>query len=108
MGADESVEPVVRDEPDENRFTIAVDGEVAGFIGYRREGDAVALLHTEVDSAYEGQGLGSKLVGGALTQLRDAGTPVLPHCSFVRRYLQRHEDLRSVVPEAERPRFDLV
>ena len=107
MAAEENVEPAVRDEPGQNRFTITVGDEVAGFIDYRHEGDALALLHTEVDPAYEGQGLGSKLVGGALAQLRDAGTPVLPHCSFVRRYLQRHEDLQSVVPESERARFEL-
>jgi uncharacterized protein len=97
----------VRDDPDGNRYTALVDGSVAGFVSYRREGDAIALLHTEVDPAYEGQGVGSRLVEGVLTQLRDSGTGVLPHCSFVRRYLDEHEEFVSLVPEAQRSRFEL-
>jgi uncharacterized protein len=97
----------VRDDPDGSRFTAVVDGTVAGFVSYRYDGDAIALLHTEVDPAYEGQGVGSRLVEGVLTQLRDRGTAVLPHCSFVQEYLQRHEEFVSLVPESERSRFDL-
>lgn len=97
----------VRDDPDGSRFTAVVDGSVAGFVTYRHERDAVALLHTEVDPAYEGQGIGSRLVEGVLTQLRDRGTDVLPHCSFVRKYLQRHEEFLSLVPDDQRARFEL-
>ena len=107
MADQQDSEVLVRDEPDEDRFAVVVDGTVAGFVAYEQKGEALALLHTEVDSAYEGQGLGSKLVGGTLNQLRDRGTSVLPYCSFVRSYLKRHEDLQSVVPEAERARFGL-
>ena len=98
----------VRDDPDRGRFTALVDGSVAGFVTYRQQGHAITLLHTEVDPAYEGQGVGSRLVQGVLTQLRDRGADVLPHCSFVREYLQRHEEFVSLVPESERSRFDLA
>jgi len=98
---------LVRDEPEEKRFAIVVDGTVAGFVAYEQRGEALALLHTEVDSSYEGQGLGSKLVAGTLNQLRDRGTPVLPFCSFVRSYLKRHQELQSVVPDEQRASFGL-
>ena len=48
----------VRDNPDERRYEALVDDEVAGYLFYRaREGELV-LIHTEVDEAFEGQGIG--------------------------------------------------
>ena len=83
-------------------------GRVAGFTRYTQEGDVLSLLHTEIDDAYEGQGLGSTLVKGALESARDRGLAVLPYCPFVKSYLQRHPDLADVVPPAERERFGLA
>jgi predicted GNAT family acetyltransferase len=108
MSASPDADVVVRDNPAKQRFEVLVDGSVAGFVKYSPEGDALALIHTEVDDAYEGQGLGSKLVSGALAQLRDRGVAVIPRCPFVRAYLKRHKELQSVVPEAERARFGLA
>jgi len=48
-----------------NRFVIATpDGDA--FIQYRRRGDRLVLVHTEVPSALEGQGLATALVETAL------------------------------------------
>jgi len=102
---DETVE--VRDVPARHRFEVVVGGEVAGFARYRIEGGDVAFLHTEVDDAYEGKGLGSRLVGEALQQVADRGAGVLPYCPFVRAYLQQHRDLVQLVPAGRRAEFDL-
>ena len=98
----------VRDNPAQHRFEIVVDGTVAGISQYRPEGDDLVFTHTKVDDAYEGQGLGSKLMEEALAALRERGVGVIPECPFVRTYLQRHKELASVVPEAERERFGLA
>ena len=98
---------VVRDVPARHRFEVVVGGEVAGFARYRREGDAVAFLHTEVDDAYEGQGLGSRLVAEALQQVADRDAGLLPYCPFVRDYLQQHRELVRLVPAERRAEFDL-
>ena len=98
----------VRDEPAKHRFEILVDGEVAGWTAYRFQGEAYAFTHTQVHETFEGQGLASRLVGTALGELRDRGASALPYCPFVRAYLVKHADLRSVVPESDRARFDLA
>ena len=99
--------PVVRDVPARHRFEVVVGGEVAGFARYRLEGDDIAFLHTEVDEAYEGKGLGSRLVREALQQVAGRGIGVLPHCPFVHAYLQRHRELVRLVPAERRAEFDL-
>ncbi len=83
----------VRDNPAELRYELTRDGEVLGFIRYRREPDAVVLVHTDVDPAYERQGLGSFLVAGALEDLRERGLRVVPLCPFVRAYLRDHPEV---------------
>ena len=108
MSASPDADVVVRDNPAQHRFEIVVGAKVAGIAQYRPEGDDLVFTHTKVDDAYEGQGLGSTLVAAALAELRDRGVGVIPECPFVRTYLQRHKELQSVVPEAERERFGLA
>lgn len=90
----------VTDQPEQSRYEIRVDGELAGFAEYTLHGDHVTFTHTEVDDAYEGQGLGSKLARAALDGARNAGLAVHPACPFIARYIKRHpHDYRDLVPE---------
>ena len=52
----------VRDVRPGRRFVLVVDGALAGTAEYRLDGDDVAILHTELDPAFEGRGLGSTFV----------------------------------------------
>jgi len=88
---------VVRDNPEARRYELVVDGEVAGEILYRRSPDRIALVHTEVSPALEGQGLGSRLVAGALDDVRAHGLHAVPICPFVRSYVQRHPEYGDLV-----------
>jgi predicted GNAT family acetyltransferase len=97
----------VRDVRAGHRFVLVADGALAGTAQYRLEGDDVAFLHTEIDPAYEGRGLGSAFVREALRQVADRGVAVLPYCPFVRAYLQRHADLVHLVPAERRAEFGL-
>jgi hypothetical protein len=82
----------VVDNADRSRFEARSGQSVAGFADYRREPHAVVVVHTEVDSAFEGQGVGSTLTRGLLDELRRRGETVQPDCPFVRRYVQSHWD----------------
>lgn len=80
----------VTDRPDDLRYEIDVDGEVGGFIAYRRAPGLVDLVHTDVAPKFEGKGVGSELVKGALDDLRARGLKVRPTCPFVAAYIRRH------------------
>jgi predicted GNAT family acetyltransferase len=87
----------VTDHPAELRYEIEVDGEVAGFLLYRREPGVLELVHTDVDPKWEGKGVGAALVQGALDDVRASGLKVRPFCPFVRAYLRRHPEYEDLV-----------
>jgi uncharacterized protein len=93
----------VADNPDARRYEILVDDKPAGFVAYRRGGSTITMTHTEVDPSYEGRGLGSILVRGALDAARAEGLSVVPSCPFVRRYIQLHKEYADLVPDTFQP-----
>ena len=97
----------VLDVPEWARFEIHVDGKLAGFATYRIDPGVITFIHTEIDEAYGGQGLGSTLAQAALDAARARRLGVLPECPFVRRWISRHPEYVDLVPEAERARFQL-
>jgi len=80
---------------------LLTDGRRIGTIRYRLEPDAVALVHTDIDPAYEHHGFGTRLVAAALRDLRNRGKSVIPVCPLVADYIRRHPkdaDLVAVDP----------
>ncbi len=86
----------VRENCAELRYELVRGAEVLGFLLYRIEPDGVVLVHTDVEPAYEGQGLGSILVKGALDDLRERDLRAIPLCPFVRAYIRRHPEYTPV------------
>lgn len=87
----------VVDDPEELQYELWAGETQAGFLAYRREPGVVVLIHTDVDPAFEGQGLGSRLVAGALADLRSRGLKLVPLCPFVAAYLRRHPEHQDLV-----------
>jgi uncharacterized protein len=97
----------VRDNADASRYELVLDGRVAGVVTYRRHGEQADFLHTEIGDEYEGHGLGSRLIQGALDDARSRGWQVLPYCPFVTAFIDKHRDYVDLVPADERVRFGL-
>ena len=57
----------------------------------------IALLHTEVQEGFEGQGIGSQLVARTLEDIRARGLKVIPKCPFVVRWLERHPEQQDIL-----------
>jgi predicted GNAT family acetyltransferase len=73
-------DPAFRDNPD-----------------YHSQPGLVTLLHTEVPQAFEGQGIGSKLIAFALHDIRERGLELLPICPFVIAYVRRHPEYQDLL-----------
>ena len=74
------------------RFEAIVDGMLCRS-DYRMHGDTMMLVHTEVPQLLERRGIASALVKAAFTYAAEAGLDVLPVCSFVRAWVQRHPEV---------------
>ena len=90
-------EPRILDNAEGERYEVWLGDERAGVIEYETTPDAVKLIHTEIAPAFEGHGLGSRVIAGALQDIRRRGLKLVPICPFVRAYLRRHPEEQDLV-----------
>jgi uncharacterized protein len=108
-GAESSVTPaVVTDAPEESRYELRVGGELAGFLTYHLRGHAISLNHTEVEPAFQGEGLATGLARFSLDDARRRGLAVLPFCPYVTSWIRKHPDYADLVPKDRRAEFGLA
>jgi len=79
-----------------HRFELAVEGHLAATY-YKIEGDVLTFIHTEVPPELGGKGVGSKLVQGALDQVRSEGLKVIAQCPFVKAWIGKHPDYQDLL-----------
>jgi predicted GNAT family acetyltransferase len=84
----------VTDNQAESRFELRADGHLAE-LPYRRNGNRLVLIHTEVPVELEGRGIGGALVTAAIDRAAREGMTLVPLCPFARGWLERHPDTAS-------------
>ena len=84
----------ITEEP--GRFTIAVDGQTVGLADFSDRDGRRTFPHTEVGSAFQGRGLATILVGEALRATRQAGLRIVPACSMVADYIDKHPEFADL------------
>jgi hypothetical protein len=97
VSAPDPTEVTVVDEPENGRFVAVVDGQPAGVAEYRLDGDRIVFTHTQIGDEYEGRGVGSRLVAGALDDVRRRGLRIVARCPFVAGYLERHPEYADLL-----------
>ena len=81
----------------ETDYEITVDGAHAGLAAFEDRGDVLVFTHTEVDDAFEGQGIGGQLARAALDDVRARGLHVVPLCPFIKAWIEKHPDYQDLV-----------
>ncbi|HLX15962.1 MAG TPA: GNAT family N-acetyltransferase [Bradyrhizobium sp.] len=79
-----------------HRFELTVDGHLAATY-YKIAGDVITFIHTEVPPELGGKGVGSKLIKGALDQVRGEGLKVVAQCEFVKAYIAKHAEYADLL-----------
>ncbi|AFM14888.1 putative acetyltransferase [Mycolicibacterium chubuense NBB4] len=80
-----------------DRFSISVGGRTAGFTEFIDHGKQRIFPHTEIGDDFEGRGLATILVRGALEATRDAGLRIVPVCSMVAGFIDKHPEFGDLV-----------
>ena len=101
---DQGDDIVIADAPGESRYEARVEGELAGILRYDLHDRWLVLVHTEVQPAFEGRGIGSRLAKWALDDARRRGLAVTPQCPFVLGYVKRHREYRDLIVGMGGPR----
>ena len=78
------------------RFETTIDGHT-GYISYQERGDKLVYDHTIVPQELGGRGVGSALVKAALNHARENNKKVVPQCSFVASYIDKHPDYQDLL-----------
>ena len=87
----------IQDNPDENRFELRVDDELAGVAEYVLGPGTIVFTHTVVEEKWNGRGLGTRLARHVLDAARERGLRVRPKCPFIRSYIERHPKYGDLV-----------
>jgi predicted GNAT family acetyltransferase len=88
----------VRDNPENSRYEVFIEGEFVGFSDYRIDGDRIIFPHVEVDPRHRGHGVAAKLVRYALDAVRNEGSrTVVPMCPYVQTFIRRYPEYRDLV-----------
>lgn len=89
----------VSNNPARKRFELAVDGHIAATY-YEIADGVITFVHTEVPPELGGKGIGSRLIRGALDQVRADGLKVIAQCPFVKAFIDKHSDYAYLLKAA--------
>ena len=96
LTGDTTMSDAVRNNTAENRFELDVNGHTA-LAFYGMEPGVIIFLHTEVPQQLSGGGVGSRLVRGALEEVRALRLKVVPKCPFVAAYMGKHPEFSDLL-----------
>jgi uncharacterized protein len=85
-------------EPEQRRYVLRLDGQVACVLDYRELGDSVAFVRTFTTPPYRGAGLASELVGFAVDDVEQrTRLRIVPSCWYVDQWFDRHPDRKDLL-----------
>lgn len=87
---------LVRHNPAASRFEALVDGHLS-VADYEWDGRRMVLTHTRVPGELRGRGIAEQLVRAALAEARAHGWKVVPACSYVAKFIERHAEFQDLV-----------
>ena len=79
----------ITDNKAQHRYELTADGHLAATY-YEIADGVITFVHTEVPPELGGRGIGSKLIRGALDQVRAGGLRVIAQCPFVKAFIEKN------------------
>lgn len=87
----------IEHDEERGRFSAEVEGGTARLDYSRKDGDTVDFRSTYVPEEARGGGVAAEIVTRGLEWARDNGLTVVPSCSYVAGYLDRHPEYADLV-----------
>jgi predicted GNAT family acetyltransferase len=87
----------VRRNDERSRYELVDGDEVVAIADFDDRGDVVVFPHTEVRPELRGNGLGERLVRGALDDVRRRGASIVPACWFVADFVRANPEFEDLL-----------
>ncbi len=81
---------IVHDQEKQRLGAVFPERGEVGYLTYERAGTVATFTHTVVDREFGGRGIAGQLAAAALDFAREQGWSVVPRCSYIASYLERH------------------
>ncbi|HNP57015.1 MAG TPA: GNAT family N-acetyltransferase [Gordonia sp. (in: high G+C Gram-positive bacteria)] len=90
-------------EPSQERYEAFIDEDgtttSVGYIDYMTEPDTLVLTHTVVHDQFSGRGFAGQLAKYVLDDAAASGKKIVPVCSYIQTYVERHPEYKDLVRE---------
>lgn len=81
-----------------HRYEAVVDGHLS-VCEYELADGRMVFTHTVVPGELRGRGIAEKLVRAALADARAASRKVVPACSYVAKFIERHQEYQDLLAQ---------
>ncbi len=86
------------DQGSSGYFKATIDGRDAGKMTFTRRGDnEITIDHTEVNSEYQGKGVGKAMVEKSAEYAREENLKIIPNCSYAKKVMERSSGFDDVL-----------
>ena len=89
----------IRHNEETSQFETTIDGHVAYAAYDLEDPDMIVFTHTIVPDALAGRGVAAQLVKHGLEHARNNKLEVVPQCSYVATFLERHKEYQDLVAQ---------
>ncbi|MCS7052939.1 MAG: N-acetyltransferase [Ignavibacterium sp.] len=80
----------------EKSFLIQIENDIA-YVSYNLNNEVMDLYTTYTPPQLRGKGLAEKVVRAALEYAKSNNLKIIPSCSYVKVFLERHPEYKSLV-----------
>ncbi|MCL5027640.1 MAG: N-acetyltransferase [Bacteroidetes bacterium] len=89
---------IVHDK-EENKFYKIVNGKEAYLRYIMLDEKTIDMIKTYVPPELRGQGIAAEVVLAGLLYAKENGLSIIPTCSYVETYIERHQEFKELVAE---------
>ncbi|AJR06202.1 hypothetical protein H744_1c1177 [Photobacterium gaetbulicola Gung47] len=91
---------VIHDKENQTYFVDLVDGYQAK-VSYQISGNVLTVDHSSVPEALRGQGYAGTMLEAVLETIAQEGYKIIPQCSYVVHYMNKHDEWQHLLAEVE-------
>ncbi|ENM5825114.1 GNAT family N-acetyltransferase [Vibrio metoecus] len=83
---------VVQHDAANNCYRVTLEGDYQAVVKYQQQDNVLHITSTRVPDELQGKGYGKVMMESVLPEIERAGFTVVPVCSYVVHYLERHPE----------------